>query len=65
MLGLAIAAGSSAYDNNYDPVGDTLAATTMVTAGMISAELAGDAIKSREEAKMHNDLIKELGTSGN
>ena len=63
MLGLAIAAGSSAYDNNYDPLGDTLAATTMVTAGMISAELAGDAIKSREEAKMHNDLIKELGDS--
>ena len=63
MLGLAIAAGSSAYDNNYDPVGDTLAATTMVTAGMISAGLAGDAIKSAEEAKMHNDLIKELGDS--
>ena len=63
MLGLAIAAGSSAYDNNYDPVGDTLAATTMVSAGMISAGLASDAIKSAEEAKMHNDLIKELGDS--
>ena len=63
MLGLAIAAGSSAYDNNYDPVGDTLAATTMVSAGMISASLASDAIKSAEEAKMHNDLIKELGDS--
>ena len=63
MLGLAIAAGSSAYDNNYDPVGDTLATTTMVGAGMIGIGLASDAIKSSEEAKMHNDLIKELGES--
>ncbi len=63
MLGLAIAAGSSAYDNNYDPVGDALAATTMVSAGMISAGLVGDAMKSAEEAKMHNELIKELGDS--
>jgi len=63
MLGLAIAAGSSAYDNNYDPVGDTLATTTMVGAGMIGIGLASDAIKSTEEAKMHNDLIKELGDS--
>ena len=61
MLGLAVAAGSSAYDNNYDPVGDSLATTAMVGAGMLSLGLAGDAIKSTEEAKMHNDLIKELG----
>ena len=63
MLGLAVAAGSSAYDNNYDPVGDSLATTTMVGAGMLSLGLASDAIKSTEEAKMHNDLIKELGDS--
>ena len=63
MLGLAIAAGSSAYDTDYDPVGDTLATTTMIGAGMISAGLASDAIKSAEEAKMHNELIKELGDS--
>ena len=63
MLGLAIAAGQSAYDNNYDPVGDSLAATAMVGAGMVGIGLVGDAIKSSEEAKMHNELIKELGDS--
>ena len=63
MLGLAVAAGSSAYDDNYDAIGDTMAATGMVAAGMISAELAAGAIKSAEEAKMHNELIKELGDS--
>ncbi|MBL6601685.1 MAG: hypothetical protein ISP48_02580, partial [Candidatus Puniceispirillum sp.] len=63
MLGLAIAAGQSAYDNNYDPVGDTLAATAMVGAGVVGIGLVGDAVKSSEEAKMHNELIKELGDS--
>jgi len=63
MIGLAIAAGQSAYDNNYDPVGDTLAATAMIGAGMIGVGLVGDAVKSAEEAKMHNELIKELGDS--
>ena len=63
MLGLAVAAGQSAYDNNYDPVGDTLAATAMVGAGVVGIGLVGDAIKSTEEAKMHNELIKELGDS--
>ena len=63
MLGLAIAAGQSAYDNNYDPVGDSLAATAMVGAGMVGIGLVGDAIKSSKEAKMHNELIKELGDS--
>ena len=63
MIGLAIAAGQSAYDNNYDPVGDTLAATAMFGAGMIGVGLVGDAVKSAEEAKMHNELIKELGDS--
>ena len=63
MLGLAIAAGQSAYDTNYDPVGDGLAATAMVGASMVGIGLVGDAIKSSEEAKMHNELIKELGDS--
>jgi len=63
MLGLAVAAGQSANDNNYDPVGDTLATTAMVGAGVVGIGLVGDAIKSTEEAKMHNELIKELGHS--
>ena len=63
MLGLAVAAGSSAYDTNYDAVGDTMAATAMVTTGMIGAELIGKSLKSAEEAKMHNDIINELGES--
>ena len=63
MLGLAVAAGQSAYDNNYDPVGDSLAATAMVGASVVGIGLVSDAIKSSEEAKMHNELIKELGDS--
>ena len=63
MLGLAIAAGQSAYDNNYDPIGDSIAATAMVGAGAMGIGLIGDAIKSSEEAKMHNELIAELGDS--
>ena len=39
VLGLAVAAGQSAYDNNYDPVGDTLAATAMVGAGVVGIGL--------------------------
>jgi hypothetical protein len=35
----------------------------MVTGGIIGAELIGKSIKSSEEAKMHNDIIKELGES--
>jgi hypothetical protein len=63
LLGLAIAAGQSATDNNYNPVGDSLAAATAVTAGAIGIGMIGDSIKSVEEAKMHNELIEELGDS--
>jgi hypothetical protein len=63
MLGLAIAAGSSASDSNYDVIGDTVATTAALTAGMVGIGLVGDAIKSSEEAKMHNELIQELGDS--
>ena len=63
MLGLAFAAGrsSSLNDDKYDIVGDTLSAGGMVLGGMIGVGLASNAIRSAEEAKMHNDLIKELG----
>ncbi len=63
MIGLAVAAGQSAYDDNYNAVGDALATTTMVGAGMLSVGLVGDAIKSVKEAEMHNELIEELGDS--
>ena len=63
LLGLAIAAGQSATDNSYNPVGDSIAAATAVTAGAIGIGMIGDSIKSVEEAKMHNELIEELGDS--
>ena len=63
MQPLAIVAAQAATDSNSDPVGDSIASAAAVTAGMVGIGLIGDSMKSSEEAKMHTEIIEELGES--
>ncbi len=63
LLGLAIVSAQAATDSNYNPVGDSIASAAAVTAGVVGIGLIGDSMKSSEEAKMHTEIIEELGES--
>lgn len=61
-IGVAVAtADSMDYSDGFGS--STVKATAAIAAGAAGIGLIGDSIKSVEEAKLHQDLIEELGSS--
>jgi len=62
LIGLAVLAAVLGADSNSIS-GSTAGTTGMILGGMAGASLLSNSFKTSEEAKMHRDVINELGQS--
>lgn len=63
LLGLAVAAGVTSAQADQGSVADVGGSTAAVASGLAAAWMASQAFQSREEAKLHQDALNELGES--